>query len=212
MMGPLVNVLLGAALLCPALADITPRVQCGEVDGDIYQFSAKTLENGTDVSFQEYRGKVVLVVNVATYCGGTIPTYTQMNALAEFYVDEDFEILGFPCNQFLKLEPGTNSEILNGIQYVRPGDGFEPLMTLFQKTEVNGATEDPLFTFLKSACASTFTEFYSGLFYEPITIGDIQWNFEKFLIGKDGKPFSRYHPSVQDPEALKDDINTLLNA
>lgn len=65
---------------------------------------------------------------------------------------------------------------------------------------------------IQSACASTFTEFYSGLFYEPITIGDIQWNFEKFLIGKDGKPFSRYHPSVQDPEALKDDINTLLNA
>nr|UKT68905.1 Pc-Gpx [Procambarus clarkii] len=135
-----------------------------------------------------------------------------MNALAEFYVDQDFVILGFPCNQFEMLEPAANAEIMNGIRYVRPGDGFEPLMTLFEKTEVNGATEDPLFTFLKSACESTYTEFYSSLFYEPIRIGDIQWNFEKFLIGKDGKPYTRYHPDVVDPEALKDDINTLLSA
>lgn len=135
-----------------------------------------------------------------------------MNALAEFYADQGFQILGFPCNQFEMLEPGANSEIMNGIRYVRPGDGFEPLMTLFQKTEVNGANEDPLFTFLKSACEATYTEFYSGLFYEPIRIGDIQWNFEKFLIGKDGKPYTRYNPDVVDPDALKDDINTLLNA
>ncbi|KAK8744818.1 hypothetical protein OTU49_000635 [Cherax quadricarinatus] len=135
-----------------------------------------------------------------------------MNALAEFYVDEDFVILGFPCNQFGLQEPGNNSEILNDVRYVRPGGGFEPLMTFFEKIDVNGNNEHPLFTFLKSACETTFTEFDSDLFYEPLRIGDLQWNFEKFLISRDGKPYSRYHPIVVDPDALKDDINTLLNA
>nr|XP_053633204.1 glutathione peroxidase-like [Cherax quadricarinatus] len=208
----LLPLLLSAALLSPGLADIIPRRECGEIEGDIYQFSANSLENGTNVSFEEFRGKVLLVINLATYCSRTIISYNQMNALAEFYVDEDFEILGFPCNQFNLHEQGANSEIMNGIRYVRPGDGFEPLITMFEKTEVNGNNEHPLFTFLKSACESTYTEFYSGLFYEPIRIGDIQWNFEKFLIGKDGKPYVRYHPTVEDPEDLKDDINTLLNA
>ncbi|XP_053633033.2 glutathione peroxidase [Cherax quadricarinatus] len=212
MMARLVPLLLIAALLSPGLAEIFPRRVCGEVEGDIYQFSANLLENGTEVSFEEYTGKVVLVINLATFCGLTVPSYTQMNALAEFYVDQDFVILGFPCNQFSMLEPGTNSEIMNGIRYVRPGDGFEPLITMFEKTEVNGNNEHPFFTFLKGACESTYTEFYSDLFYEPIRIGDVQWNFEKFLIGRDGKPYTRYHPDVTDPEDLKDDINTLLNA
>lgn len=136
-----------------------------------------------------------------------------MNALAEFYVDEDFVILGFPCNQFNLQEPGvTASEIINGIKHVRPGGGFEPKMTLFKKTDVNGADEDPIYTFLKSACPYTDSTFSSMLFYEPLKVNDIYWNFEKFLIDKNGKPYSRFHPSVITSGTIKEDINFLLNA
>jgi len=135
-----------------------------------------------------------------------------MNALAEYYVDEDFVILGFPCNQFNLQEPGvTAAEILNGIRYVRPGGGFEPKMTIFKKTEVNGKNEDEIYTFLKGACMWTSDTFGSALHYEPLKVGDIDWNFEKFLIDKTGKPRFRFHESVIDPDKLKDDINALLS-
>ncbi|KAG7175193.1 Glutathione peroxidase-like 2 [Homarus americanus] len=135
-----------------------------------------------------------------------------MNALAEYYADADFEILAFPSNQFELQEPGvTGEEIMNGIRHVRPGGGFEPLFTIFQKTGVNGAKENGLYTFLKGACDYTFTEFWPGLFYDPIKVGDLQWNFEKILIGKDGKPYTRYHPSVILANSFKDDIDYLLN-
>lgn len=135
-----------------------------------------------------------------------------MNALAEFYTGMDFVILGFPCNQFGLQEPGaTAEELMNGPRHVRPGGGFEPKMTVFEKTQVNGNNESPIFTFLKSVCEYSDTDFSDGLYYEPLRVGDIHWNFEKFLINKEGKPVMRYHPSVTDPEALKDDINALLN-
>ncbi|KAK8744820.1 hypothetical protein OTU49_000637 [Cherax quadricarinatus] len=134
-----------------------------------------------------------------------------MNALAEFYENQDLVILGFPCNQFGKQEPGANAtEIFNGIQHVRPGGGFQTMVTLFQKTEVNGINENKIFTFLKSACEYTDTDFSSNVFYEPKRVGDIHWNFEKFLIGRNGKPRTRYHPRVTNPEDLKSDISNLL--
>ncbi|KAK7072893.1 Glutathione peroxidase 3 [Halocaridina rubra] len=101
---------------------------------------------------------------------------------------------------------------MNGIRYVRPGGGFEPQMTLFEKTEVNGASEDPIFTFLKSGCTYTDTDFDPNVFYSPLRVGDIAWNFEKFLIDKNGKPYTRYHPSVTDTATLTPDIDALLNA
>jgi len=136
-----------------------------------------------------------------------------MNALAELYADEDFVILGFPCNQFGLQEPGaTASEIINGIKYVRPGGGFEPKLTLFKKIDVNGENESPIFTFLKSSCEYTNTVFSSGLYYEPLKVGDLNWNFEKFLIDKNGKPYTRYHSSVITSATIEEDINALLNA
>ncbi|KAK8744821.1 hypothetical protein OTU49_000638 [Cherax quadricarinatus] len=134
-----------------------------------------------------------------------------MNALAEFYGNEDIVILGFPCNQFGKQEPGANAtEIFNGIHHVRPGGGFETKIILFEKTEVNGKNENEIFTFLKSACEYTDTDFSSNIFYEPKRVGDIHWNFEKFLIGRDGKPRARFHPRVTNPEDLKSDLTALL--
>ncbi|MCL4137470.1 UNVERIFIED_CONTAM: hypothetical protein GTU68_063841 [Idotea baltica] len=109
-------------------------------------------------------------------------------------------------------EPGSGyDEIMNGITYVRPGGGFIPNITLFEKTDVNGDDELPLYTWLKSYCSYCDTTYNTGnLFYTPQRIGDINWNFGKFLIGRDGKPYTRYHPTTTAALALHPDINHLL--
>jgi len=122
--------------------------------------------------------------------------------------------LGYPCNQFGKQEPyATPDELFNGIKYVRPGGGFEPAIDyMFEKVEVNGENEIPIYTFLKGACGPTFTQFSksNNLFYEPLRVGDIAWNFEKFLIDKDGRPVARYHPHVVDPDEMFSDIDQTM--
>jgi len=190
------------------------RRECGDVEGDFYQFSANLLNGSRTVDFEEYRGKVVLVYNVATYWGLTKSSYSQINALADTFGGQEFAILGFPCNQFGLQEPGSGEdEIMNGIRYVRPGGGFEPQMTLFEKTEVNGSGESEIFTFLKGGCQYTDSSFAGDLlFYSPLQVGDIHWNFEKFLIDKNGKPYTRYNPTLVTTGTLEDDINTLLAA
>jgi len=109
-------------------------------------------------------------------------------------------ILGYPCNQFGKQEPyGTPEELMNGIRWVRPGGGFEPMLDyMFERVDVNGENEIPLYTFLKGTCGPTFTQFSKShnLFYEPLRTGDIAWNFEKFLVNRQGKPVRRYHPRL----------------
>jgi len=107
-------------------------------------------------------------------------------------------ILAFPCNQFNLEEQGENHEILNGIKYVRPGNGYVPHKNIvhFAKLDVNGDGEHPLFTWLKSVCPPTQTLIGPGdeLHYSPIKTTDIVWNFEKFLIDRTGQPRYRYHP------------------
>nr|KAI8767105.1 glutathione peroxidase-like [Biomphalaria glabrata] len=126
-----------------------------------------------------------------------------MNALNSRYGDRNFTILAFPCNIFGLQEPGANAtEIYNGIKYVRPGNGFTPNFTLMQKILVNGDSEHPLYTYLKSNCPATTTTFQpSRLFYSPIRSNDVAWNWEKFIVGKDGRVLHRAHPSV-NPESL----------
>jgi len=142
-----------------------------------------------------------------------VASYTQMNALADTFSGEDFEILGFPCTNFGKLEPGDGyDEITNGVKYVRPGGGFVGNLTYYEKTDVNGDNQHPIYTFLKTYCPYTDTSYRTGdLFYTPQRVGDIWWNFEKFLIGRDGKPYTRYHPTTTDPLDLEDDIKYLLS-
>jgi len=125
---------------------------------------------------------------------------------------KEFEVLGFPCNQFGKQEPAGNAqELLNGITHVRPGNGFEPSFTLFKKIDVNGENEHPLYTYLKAYCPATRTTFSDTgyLFYKPLKQNDIRWNWEKFLITKSGKPFMRYDPGTK-PEEIRNDIMFLL--
>lgn len=124
----------------------------------------------------------------------------------------NFTILGFPCNQFGKQEPGQRDEILPGLRHVRPGNGFIPNFQLFEKGDVNGNREQRVFTFLKNSCppvGDTFGDPHGRLFWQPIKLTDIKWNFEKFLVGPDGKPVMRWHPSVS-MASVRDDVRKYL--
>lgn len=121
--------------------------------------------------------------------------YLELNALQEELGPFGLVILGFPCNQFGKQEPGENSEILPSLKYVRPGGGFVPNFQLFEKGDVNGDKEQKFYTFLKNSCPPTSELLGSPgrLFWEPMKIHDIRWNFEKFLVGPDGIPIMRWY-------------------
>ncbi|TMS17565.1 Glutathione peroxidase 3 [Larimichthys crocea] len=122
-------------------------------------------------------------------------------------------ILGFPCNQFGKQEPGQKHEILPGLKHVRPGNGFVPNFLLFEKCDVNGNSEQEVFTFLKNSCppvGDNFGDPTNRLFWQPLKTSDIKWNFEKFLVGPDGKPVMRWHPSVNISEVRSDIRKYLL--
>uniref|UniRef100_A0A8D2MSY8 Glutathione peroxidase n=1 Tax=Zonotrichia albicollis TaxID=44394 RepID=A0A8D2MSY8_ZONAL len=120
---------------------------------------------------------------------------TELNALQDELRNEGLVVLGFPSNQFGKQEPGQNSEILPALKYVRPGGGFVPNFQLFQKGDVNGAKEQKIFTFLKNACPPVVEDFGNPnrLFWEPLRIHDIKWNFEKFLVSPEGVPVMRWY-------------------
>lgn len=126
--------------------------------------------------------------------------------------NEQFEILGFPCNQFGLQEPGANgTEIMNGLKGVRPGNGFIPNFVMFNKVEVNGENQHPFYAYLKTFCASPTADFrrQERLFYTPFHNRDIRWNFEKFLVSKNGKPLMRYHPATR-PLNIASDIRSAL--
>ena len=155
----------------------------------IYDFEVLDYK-GNPVKLEKYRGKVLLIVNTATKCGFT----KQYDGLEKFYLehkDEGFEILDFPCDQFLHQAPGTNEEI-HGFCILR----FAIAFPQFSKIKVNGKEENPLYTYLKNNC-----EVNKGK--------RIKWNFTKFLISKDGTIVSRYEPN-QTIDEFKDDIIKLL--
>jgi glutathione peroxidase len=178
---------------------------------NLYEYSSLDIEKQNNISLGDYKGNVSLVVNLASFWGYT-PQYYSLNALMEKYEDQPFQILGFPCNQFLRQEPGANaSEIYAVLKYIRPGDGFVPNFDMFEKTDVNGANQNPIYTFLKSRCDPPRQEFSDTkkYYYEPFHGNDIRWNFEKFLIDPEGNPIRRYDESL-DPMKIVPDIDNLL--
>ena len=156
----------------------------------VHDFSARDL-GGTEVPLEQYRGRVLLVVNTASQCGFT-PQYKGLQRLYEQYRDQGFEILGFPCNQFAHQEPGSESEI-GAFCEKNYGVSFP----LFSKIEVNGDDAHPLYRHLKSEA--------------PGLMGSkaIKWNFTKFLVDRDGRVVGRYGPRDK-PEAIAADIEALL--
>jgi glutathione peroxidase len=179
---------------------------------NVYNFSIPLLEDSEKtIHFDEFRGKVLMIVNVATYCGFAIQ-YPALKALQTQYKD-DFVILAFPSNQFALMEPGANAtEIMNGIKYVRPGKEFVPNFRMFEKIEVNGENEHELYKYLKGQCAAPVKEYFAKeyLFYKPTADSDIRWNFAKFLIDADGNPYKRFH-SKAHPFTIMKDIEELIN-
>jgi glutathione peroxidase len=183
----------------PALIDETTRwKQCDATNQSIYDFQIETL-NGTFTDLSAYRGQVLLIVNVATFCAYT-QQYTDFNPMLQQNSANGFKILAFPCNQFYLQEPAENHEIMNGLTYVRPGNGWRPHndLHIFGKVEVNGENNHPLYEFLKESCPQTVDRIgkRNELMYDVIGKNDITWNFEKFLIDRQGRPRVRFHPTA----------------
>ncbi len=156
---------------------------------NIYDFTMKDI-TGQNVSFNEYKGKVILIVNTATGCGFT-PQYDGLETLYKKYRDRGFEVLDFPCNQFGNQAPEAEAEIAS-ICKLR----FDVSFKQFSKIEVNGKNEAPLYTYLKSQKSTPLGK-------------NIKWNFTKFLIGRDGAVIARFAPAVK-PEDIEEKIVSLL--
>ena len=146
---------------------------------NVYEFQANTI-TGETIGLEKFKDQVLLIVNVASECGLT-PQYTGLQALQEQYSAQGFQVIGFPCNQFGAQEPGSEAEIQSFCQ-TQYGVNF-PMMS---KIEVNGEGRDPLYVYL-AGDGATFP-------------GDIGWNFEKFLIGKNGEVLKRFSPQTE-PQA-----------
>jgi len=156
----------------------------------VYDFEAKTID-GSQQKLDAYAGKVLLIVNVASKCGFT-PQYKGLEALWRKYKDQNFAVLGFPCDQFGHQEPGDENEIKNFCSLTYDVD-----FPMFAKIDVNGANTHPLYQHLKSTA--------------PGVLGTegIKWNFTKFLVDKSGKVVKRYG-SMDTPEKIEGDIKALL--
>lgn len=158
----------------------------------LYDFTVKDID-GKDVNLGKFKGKVLLVVNVASKCGLTSSNYSELSHVYEKYKTQGFEILAFPCNQFGGQEPGSNTEIK---QFACTR--FKAEFPIFDKVDVNGPSTAPVYQFLKSS---------AGGF-----LGDIiKWNFEKFLVDKNGKVVERYPPTTS-PFQIEKDIQKLVAA
>ena len=156
----------------------------------IYDFTVKDAD-GNDVSLEKYKGKVLLIVNVASQCGFTNSNYTQMKELLDKYHDRGFEVAAFPCNQFGGQEPACELDIK---KFVNEKFSFEP--DLYGKINVNGSNADPLYTFLKKEQGGTL-------------IDAIKWNFTKFLCDRQGHVVKRFAPTTE-PRSIIKDIEELL--
>ena len=163
---------------------------------DILNTAVTTLD-GEETTLERYQGNVLLVVNVASKCGLT-PQYEQLEALQQRQEAKGFSVLGFPCNQFLGQEPGSAEEIKTFCSTT-----YGVTFPMFAKIDVNGEQRHPLYQKLVAAAPDAIAPEGSG-FYErmaskgraPQTPGDILWNFEKFLIGRDGQIIQRFSPDM----------------
>jgi len=156
----------------------------------IYDFNVKTIDS-QEISMSKYKGKVLLIVNVASECGFT-PQYAGLEKLYQTYKEEGFEVLGFPSNQFGKQEPESDEKI----KFFCQGT-YDVHFDMFSKIDVNGESAAPLYNYLKKE--------QGGLLW----MDSIKWNFTKFLVDREGNIIDRYAPSTK-PESIKENIEKLL--
>lgn len=157
---------------------------------NLHEYSVTTIAGQTE-TLENYRGQVLLIVNVASKCGFT-SQYAGLEALYKRYRDQGFTILGFPCDQFGHQEPGNEAEIQSFCSLT-----YDVTFPLFAKIEVNGSGTHPLYTLLKKA--------QPGLFGSQA----IKWNFTKFLVNREGQVLRRYAPS-DTPEKIEGDLREIL--
>lgn len=172
----------------------------------VYDFSLKD-KQGNEVSLSQYKGKVLLIVNTATGCGFT-PQYEDLEAMYHRLKDKGLEILDVPCNQFGHQAPGSDEEI-HQFCTLKFGADFPQ----FKKSDVNGANELPLYTWLKEQkgfegkyeekLAAVMEKLYNEANPEPRKKDDIQWNFTKFLIDRNGNVIARFEPTTDMKEVEK---------
>lgn len=155
---------------------------------DLLQGKMKSLK-GKEVDLSQYQGKVLLVVNVASACGAT-PQYKQLEALHEKYEGKGLEVLGFPCNQFGEQEPGSSLEIAEFCEKT-----YNVQFDMFEKIDVKGDKAAPIFKKLTAEAGKLNKD----------SEGDVKWNFEKFLVSRDGKVVARFRTPVKPdaPEVVK---------
>ena len=177
----------------------------------LYDFKALT-SRGKELDFAQFEGKVLLIVNTASKCGFT-PQFKGLEELNRKYKDQGLVIIGFPCNQFKEQDPGNDSQIEEFCQ-LNYGVTFQ----IMKKIDVNGENADPIFVYLKEQAPA---EEYKGLkakaakaLFKKIsdsakTESDIQWNFTKFLINKEGKVVGRFAPTAE-PKDFENEIVKLL--
>jgi glutathione peroxidase len=175
----------------------------------IHDFVA-TAADGSLTPLEQYQGKVLLIVNVASKCGLT-PQYEGLESLYREDQDRGLEILGFPCNQFKEQEPGTDAEIRDFCKA-----NYDVTFPVFSKIDVNGPGASPLYQYLRASAPGDFGPAY-GEFYQVISkirpgsdgTDEVKWNFTKFLIGRDGAVIKRYEPPVP-PAEIQADLENYL--
>ena len=167
----------------------------------IYDIPVRHID-GADATLADYRGKALLVVNVASKCGLT-PQYEGLESLYKEYKDQGLEVLGFPANNFLAQEPGTNGEIVEFCQ-----ENYGVTFPLFEKISVKGNDQHLLYHYLTDKKGETditngdaFEEKLAGIGQKRESANDVLWNFEKFLIGKNGSIAARIAPDVTAADA-----------
>lgn len=169
---------------------IFSSINAKENQMSIYDFNVKTID-GQEISMSKYKGKVLLIVNVASKCGFT-SQYEGLEKLFEKYKNENFMVLGFPSNQFANQEPESNEKIKEFCSLT-----YDVKFDMFAKIDVNGENEAPLYKFLKSN--------QKGILGSE----NIKWNFTKFLVDKNGNVVDRF-ASTTSPESIEKDIIKLL--
>ena len=169
--------LLLSVLLCRGMVMAVAE----EAPDSVLDFTMKNIQ-GEDVDLADYKGDVLLVVNVASKCGLT-PQYTQLVELDKKYREQGLRILGFPANNFMGQEPGTNEEIQTFCV-----EKYDVAFDMFSKISVKGDDIDPLYKFLTEEAT------------DPEFAGDIQWNFTKFLVNREGRVIARFEPRTKPDE------------
>lgn len=179
----------------------------------VYQFAVNNIR-GTKISLEEFKGKVILIVNTASKCGFT-PQYADLQKLYEKYKEQGLVLLGFPCNQFGEQEPDSN-EAVDAFCQLNYGVTFP----LFEKIEVRGSDKHPLFTYLteqapfegfdlSNPTSKMLKAILEEKFPEILEGNDVKWNFTKFLINREGDVVKRFESSVS-PFDLELDVEALL--